>query len=51
MQAGRRFIDALKMFYHVANIVRCASPRLGDSPGLDDAFAADPEEQLQTGVT
>ena len=35
---GARFIDALKMFYHVANIGDCAQP--GDPSGLHDALAA-----------
>ncbi len=37
-EAGRRFIDALQLFYHVANIGDCAQPR--DPSGDDDAFPA-----------
>ena len=49
MDAGRRFIDALKMFYHVANIgdARC----LAIHPASTTHSQLTPEEQLQTGVT
>ena len=49
MEAGRRFIDALKMFYHVANIgdARC----LAIHPASTTHSQLTPEEQLQTGVT
>jgi O-acetylhomoserine (thiol)-lyase len=47
--AGRRFIDALKMFYHVANIGDARS--LAIHPASTTHSQLTPEEQLQTGVT
>ncbi len=47
--AGRRFIDALKMFYHVANIGDARS--LAIHPASTTHSQLSPEEQLQTGVT
>ena len=38
--AGEKFINALKMLYHVANIGDFA--KLGNSPGIDHALAVDP---------
>ena len=49
MDAGRRFIDALKMFYHVANIGDARS--LAIHPASTTHSQLSPEEQLQTGVT
>jgi len=49
MEAGRRFIDALKMFYHVANIGDARS--LAIHPASTTHSQLSPEEQLQTGVT
>src|SRR5204863_9182331 len=49
MEAGRRFIDALKMFYHVANIGDARS--LAIHPARTTHSQLTPEEQLQTGVT
>jgi O-acetylhomoserine (thiol)-lyase len=49
MEAGRRFIDALKMFYHVANIGDARS--LAIHPASTTHSQLTPEEQLQTGVT
>jgi O-acetylhomoserine (thiol)-lyase len=49
MDAGRRFIDALKMFYHVANIGDARS--LAIHPASTTHSQLTPEEQLQTGVT
>ena len=37
VEAGKRFIDALKLVYHVANIGDVRT--LGDPSGVDDAFA------------
>jgi O-acetylhomoserine (thiol)-lyase len=48
-EAGRRFIDALKMFYHVANIGDARS--LAIHPASTTHSQLTPEEQLQTGVT
>jgi len=48
-EAGRRFIDALKMFYHVANIGDVRS--LAIHPASTTHSQLSPEEQLQTGVT
>jgi O-acetylhomoserine (thiol)-lyase len=48
-EAGRRFIDALKMFYHVANIGDARS--LAIHPASTTHSQLSPEEQLQTGVT
>ena len=47
--AGRRFIDALKMFYHVANIGDVRS--LAIHPASTTHSQLTPEEQAQTGVT
>jgi O-acetylhomoserine (thiol)-lyase len=47
--AGRRFIDALQMFYHVANIGDARS--LAIHPASTTHSQLTPEEQLQTGVT
>ncbi|MGZ3410191.1 MAG: O-acetylhomoserine aminocarboxypropyltransferase/cysteine synthase family protein [Xanthobacteraceae bacterium] len=47
--AGRKFIDALKMFYHVANIGDARS--LAIHPASTTHSQLSPEEQLQTGVT
>ncbi|MBV8890339.1 MAG: O-acetylhomoserine aminocarboxypropyltransferase/cysteine synthase [Alphaproteobacteria bacterium] len=49
LEAGRRFIDALKMFYHVANIGDARS--LAIHPASTTHSQLSPEEQLQTGVT
>jgi O-acetylhomoserine (thiol)-lyase len=48
-EAGRRFIDALQMFYHVANIGDSRS--LAIHPATTTHSQLSPEEQLQTGVT
>jgi O-acetylhomoserine (thiol)-lyase len=48
-EAGRRFIDALTMFYHVANIGDARS--LAIHPATTTHSQLTPEEQLQTGVT
>jgi O-acetylhomoserine (thiol)-lyase len=47
--SGRKFIDALKMFYHVANIGDARS--LAIHPATTTHSQLTPEEQLQTGVT
>ena len=47
--AGRRFIDALKMFYHVANIGDARS--LAIHPATTTHSQLTPEEQIKTGVT
>ncbi|HTV89451.1 MAG TPA: PLP-dependent transferase [Stellaceae bacterium] len=47
--AGRRFIDALQMFYHVANIGDARS--LAIHPASTTHSQLTPAEQLQTGVT
>jgi O-acetylhomoserine (thiol)-lyase len=47
--AGRKFIDSLKMFYHVANIGDARS--LAIHPATTTHSQLTPEEQLQTGVT
>ncbi|MBV9828623.1 MAG: PLP-dependent transferase, partial [Alphaproteobacteria bacterium] len=49
MDAGRRFIDALKMFYHVANIGDARS--LAIHPATTTHSQLSVEEQLATGVT
>ncbi|MBV9860990.1 MAG: PLP-dependent transferase [Alphaproteobacteria bacterium] len=49
LDAGRRFIDALKMFYHVANIGDARS--LAIHPASTTHSQLLPEEQLKTGVT
>src|SRR5947208_69193 len=48
-EAGARFVDALKMFYHVANIGDARS--LAIHPASTTHSQLSPEEQLQTGVT
>jgi O-acetylhomoserine (thiol)-lyase len=48
-EAGRRFIDALQMFYHVANIGDARS--LAIHPASTTHSQLSPEEQAQTGVT
>jgi O-acetylhomoserine (thiol)-lyase len=48
-EAGRRFIEALKMFYHVANIGDARS--LAIHPASTTHSQLSPEEQAQTGVT
>jgi O-acetylhomoserine (thiol)-lyase len=47
--AGPKFIDALKMFYHVANIGDARS--LAIHPATTTHSQLTPEEQLRTGVT
>jgi O-acetylhomoserine (thiol)-lyase len=47
--AGRRFIDALKMFYHVANIGDARSLAIHPASTTHSQLTA--EEQLKTGVT
>ncbi|MGC2462665.1 MAG: PLP-dependent transferase, partial [Steroidobacteraceae bacterium] len=47
--AGRKFIDALKMFYHVANIGDARS--LAIHPATTTHSQPTPEELLKTGVT
>jgi O-acetylhomoserine (thiol)-lyase len=47
-EAGRRFINALQMFYHVANIGDARS--LAIHPATTTHSQLSPEEQLQTGV-
>jgi O-acetylhomoserine (thiol)-lyase len=47
--AGRRFIEALEMFYHVANIGDARS--LAIHPASTTHSQLSPEEQAQTGVT
>jgi O-acetylhomoserine (thiol)-lyase len=47
--AGRRFIDSLKMFYHVANIGDARS--LAIHPASTTHSQLTPDEQKQTGVT
>ncbi|WP_119422951.1 O-acetylhomoserine aminocarboxypropyltransferase/cysteine synthase family protein [Desertibaculum subflavum] len=49
MEAGKKFIDALKMFYHVANIGDARS--LAIHPASTTHSQLTPEEQQQTGVT
>ena len=49
LEAGKKFIDALKMFYHVANIGDARS--LAIHPASTTHSQLSPEEQLQTGVT
>jgi O-acetylhomoserine (thiol)-lyase len=48
-ESGRRFIDALKMFYHVANIGDARS--LAIHPATTTHSQLTPEQQLLTGVT
>ena len=47
--AGRKFIDSLKMFYHVANIGDARS--LAIHPASTTHSQLTPEEQARTGVT
>ena len=49
LNAGRRFIEALQMFYHVANLGDSRS--LAIHPATTTHSQLSPEEQLQTGVT
>jgi O-acetylhomoserine (thiol)-lyase len=49
MDAGRRFIDALQMFYHVANIGDARS--LAIHPASTTHSQLSPQEQEATGVT
>ena len=48
-EAGRRFIEGLKMFYHVANIGDARS--LAIHPATTTHSQLSPEEQLATGVS
>lgn len=48
-EAGRRFIEKLKMFYHVANIGDARSLAIHPATTTHSQLTA--EEQLQTGVT
>ena len=48
-EAGRKFIDSLKLLYHVANIGDARS--LAIHPATTTHSQLSPEEQLQTGVT
>jgi O-acetylhomoserine (thiol)-lyase len=47
--AGRKFIDALKMFYHVANIGDARSLAIHPASTTHSQLTA--QEQLKTGVT
>ena len=47
--AGQKFIDALKMFYHVANIGDARSLAIHPATTTHSQLTA--EEQLKTGVT
>lgn len=49
LEAGRRFIDSLKLFYHVANIGDARS--LAIHPATTTHSQLAPEAQLATGVT
>jgi O-acetylhomoserine (thiol)-lyase len=49
VEAGRRFIDALKLFYHVANIGDARSLAIHPASTTHSQLSA--EEQLATGVT
>jgi len=49
MEAGRKFIDNLKMFYHVANIGDARSLAIHPASTTHSQLTA--EEQAQTGVT
>ncbi len=49
IDSGRRFIDALKLFYHVANIGDARS--LAIHPASTIHYQLTPEEQLAAGVT
>jgi O-acetylhomoserine (thiol)-lyase len=48
-EAGRRFIDALELFYHVANIGD--APSLAIHPATTMHSQLTPEEQVATGVS
>jgi O-acetylhomoserine (thiol)-lyase len=48
-EAGRKFIDALKLFYHVANIGDARS--LAIHPATTTHSQLSPEEQSATGVS
>lgn len=48
-EAGRRFIDALQLFYHVANIGDARS--LAIHPASTTHSQLTPEDQIKTGVT
>ncbi|MGH6882491.1 O-acetylhomoserine aminocarboxypropyltransferase/cysteine synthase family protein [Hypericibacter sp.] len=48
-EAGRKFIDALQLFYHVANIGDARS--LAIHPATTTHSQLTPEEQIKTGVT
>jgi O-acetylhomoserine (thiol)-lyase len=48
-EAGRRFIDSLKLFYHVANIGDARS--LAIHPATTTHSQLSPDEQQQTGVS
>jgi hypothetical protein len=47
-QAGKKFIESLKLFSHLANI---ATPRAGDPPGVEHPPAVDGGGAGKTGVT
>ena len=49
IEAGRKFIDALKLFYHVANIGDARS--LAIHPASTTHQQLQPDEQLAAGVT
>jgi O-acetylhomoserine (thiol)-lyase len=49
IEAGRRFIDALQLFYHVANIGDARS--LAIHPASTTHSQLSPEDRLRTGVT
>jgi O-acetylhomoserine (thiol)-lyase len=49
LEAGRKFIDSLKLFYHVANIGDARS--LAIHPATTTHSQLSPEAQLSTGVT
>jgi O-acetylhomoserine (thiol)-lyase len=49
VEAGRKFIDSLKMFYHVANIGDARSLAIHPASTTHSQLSA--EEQAQTGVT
>ena len=49
VQAGKKFIDSLKLFYHVANIGDARS--LAIHPATTTHSQLTPEEQLASGVT
>ena len=49
IEAGKKFIDSLKLFYHVANIGDARS--LAIHPATTTHSQLTPEEQLASGVT